>query len=446
MTMDIHEYPVFATSGMQLIFFLVAGAILWFIPTALCAAELATVEDWEDGGIFVWVRNTLGRKLGFVAIFLQWLQITVGFTAMLYFIIGIFADSFNWTAVSNSPLIKCILATLLFWVMSLLQLKGSRHTILISKIGLFAGVILPSILMALLSILYLVSGGPSNLDITASSIIPDFTKFSTIVIFITFIFSYMGIEASASYANELKNPKRNYPIAIIMVALVAILMNAIGGISIAITVPNYELSLDAGIMQSFQAVLSFFRINSGWLIGILTLIISTGVLSGMSSWIAGPIRGLQQVAEDGILPNKYAKVNKYGVPTRLLIIQGVVATAWIFLITLVGGGNNASFLIAITLTVVIYGAAYLIMYSSYFNLIFKQNSLERRFVIPGGRVVKVIVAGAGLITTIFCMIIAFVPPSSLASSEILPYFIVLVPTSILAISAPFVIYRICNKQ
>lgn len=446
MTMDVHEYPVFATSGMHLIFFLVVGAILWFIPTALCAAELATVETWKDGGIFVWVRNTLGKKLGFAAIFFQWLQATVGFTAMLYFIVGIFADSFNLAIINEDPILKCVLASLIFWIMALMQLKGTKHTVLINKIGLIAGIIIPAALMAFMSIAFLAFGGQSNLQLVGDSILPDFTKITTLVVFISFILSYMGIEASASYTNEMKNPKRDYPIGILMVAVVVILLNVIGGLSIAITVPSSDLSLNAGIIQSLQITLEFFGANFGWLIKILTVMIATGVLSELSGWIVGPLKGLQQASEEGLLPIKFAQTNRHGVPTRLLFMQGIVATIWITLITLIGGGNNLSFLISIAMAVVIYAVAYLLMYIGYFNLIFKQRSLKRRFSVPGGQVGKVIIAGTGLLATIFCLVISFVPPSSLTGGQTRPYFIALVPASLLAIIAPFVIYAVRNRK
>ncbi|MCL2451265.1 amino acid permease [Candidatus Saccharibacteria bacterium] len=446
MTMDIHEYPVFATSGLHLIFFLVAGAILWFIPTALCAAELATVETWKDGGIFVWVRNTLGKRLGFAAIFFQWLQVTVGFTAMLYFIIGIFADSFNLAIINENPLLKCGLAALIFWVMSLMQLRGSRHTVLINKIGVIAGILIPAVLMAFMSIAFLASGGHSNLELIGDSVMPDFSKITTIVVFISFILSYMGIEASASYTNEMKDPKKNYPIAILMVAGVAILLNVIGGLSIAITVPNSDLSLNAGIIQSLQATLEFFGANFGWLIKILTVMIATGVLSELSGWVVGPIKGLQQAAEDGLLPAKYVRTNRHGVPTRLLLVQGIITTAWITIITLIGGGNNLSFLISITITVVIYAVAYLLMYAGYFNLILKKKHLKRRFEAPGGQIGKIIIASVGLVTTVFCLVISFIPPSSLTGGQTGPYFAALVPASLLALSAPFVIYAVRNRK
>ena len=54
MVMTVYEYPSFATSGFQLVFFLIIGGILWFLPVALCSAEMATVEGWESGGIYSW--------------------------------------------------------------------------------------------------------------------------------------------------------------------------------------------------------------------------------------------------------------------------------------------------------------------------------------------------------------------------------------------------------
>ena len=40
-----------------------------FACSALCAAEMATVEGWKNGGIFSWVSQTLGERFGFAAIF-----------------------------------------------------------------------------------------------------------------------------------------------------------------------------------------------------------------------------------------------------------------------------------------------------------------------------------------------------------------------------------------
>ncbi|NAI49069.1 amino acid permease [Escherichia coli] len=88
MVMAVYEYPTFATSGFSLVFFLLLGGILWFIPVGLCAAEMATVDGWEEGGVFAWVSNTLGPRWGFAAISFGYLQIAIGFIPMLYFVLG----------------------------------------------------------------------------------------------------------------------------------------------------------------------------------------------------------------------------------------------------------------------------------------------------------------------------------------------------------------------
>ena len=84
---EIYEYPTFATSGFNSIFYLLVGGLFWFLPVCLCAAEMATVEDFQEGGVFTWTSNTLGKKLGFAHIFYQFIVFTIGAVTMIYFIV-----------------------------------------------------------------------------------------------------------------------------------------------------------------------------------------------------------------------------------------------------------------------------------------------------------------------------------------------------------------------
>ena len=115
MVLTVYEYPTFATSKLHLVFFLLLGGLLWFLPVALCAAEMATVEGWKNGGIFSWVSQTLGERFGFAAIFFQWFQITVGFVTMIYFILGALSYVLNFQALNTDPLIKFIGLLIIFW-------------------------------------------------------------------------------------------------------------------------------------------------------------------------------------------------------------------------------------------------------------------------------------------------------------------------------------------
>jgi len=445
MTMDLHIYAAFAQSGFSLVFFLIVGAILWFIPTALVAAEMATVKDWEAGGIYVWVKNTLGERFGFAAVFFQWLQATVGFIAMLYFVLGALAAATGWTALGSNPSTKALAAIGIFWVITIMQFRGTRIAERMGGIGSIVGIIIPTVVLIILAALFLATGGQSATPVTTAALFPDFSKIATLVVFVSFILSYAGVESSASYVNDLQNPGRNYPMAMILMAITAVALNAIGGMSVALTIPTDKINLNSGIIDALSALFAHVGIVSSFAANIIALMIAFGVISQIASWIGGPARGIYMAAQQGLLPTIFRKVNQHDVPIVLIVAQGIIVTIWILILTLGGGGNNLSFLIAIALTVCIYVAAYVLMYIGYFKLIFKQRDLERSYQVPGGIIGKVIFASMGLVTSIAVFAISFVPPAGLQTGQPATYLLILVSCFAVALVLPFWIYARHDK-
>ena len=447
MVMDLHEYPLFATSGLSLIFFLVVGGVLWFLPASLCSAEMATVEDWESGGVYVWVKNTLGELWGFAAVFFQWLQVTVGFIAMLYFILGAISSVIGVPALNTNPLLKCAGVVVLFWIITFIQFGGARITERIGDIGSIVGIIIPTVVLLSLTVWYLVSGGHSQVAPATRSLIPDFTKPATLVVFISFILSYMGVEASASYANDLDNPKRNYPLAMILVVVSAIALNTIGGMAVALTTPVSRLSLNNGIVQALTALFAHAGVYAHWAANLVALLIAVGVTAEVAGWVIGPARGIYMAAQQGLLPPVLRKANRRDVPVVLVLIQGGVVTIWAIVLTLFGGGGtNLSFQIAISLTVVIYAVTYFLLFAGYFKLVFKLSGLKRKYQIPGGKVGKSLVAGIGLIATIAAFGITFVPPSTVSGAQGVSYLVILIAGFLVCLALPFVLYSLRNKS
>jgi glutamate:gamma-aminobutyrate antiporter len=446
MVMTVYEYPTFATAGLSLVFFLLLGGFLWFIPVALCAAEMATVKGWEEGGIFKWVSATLGERWGFAAIFFQWFQITVGFVTMIYFILGAFSYVLGWTALDNQPWVKFVGVLVVFWALTFTQLGGTKYTARISKVGFVGGILIPGLILFGLAIAYVLTGGKVDIDFTWSNAIPDFTQISTLVVFVSFILAYMGVEASASHVNELDNPRRNYPLAMLMLVILAILLNTIGGLSVAAVVPQSELSLSAGVVQTFAGLLDHISPSIVWIAKVLAVMIAVGVMAEVSAWVVGPARGMYVTAQQGILPPSLRKVNKNDVPVNLVMVQGLVVTVWAAVLTFGGGGGNVSFFTAISLTVVIYLVAYLLFFVGYLVLVLKKKDLERAYNVPGGTVGKVVVAVVGFVVSLFALGISFVTPSNLPASEDAEYTTILAASFVIAVLAPFVIYALHDKR
>ena len=380
MVMTVYAYPNFASSGLHLIFFLILGGIFWFLPVALVAAEMATVKGWEDGGIYAWVGNTLGKRWGFAALFYQWFQITVGFVTMAFFVLAAISYIVGWDALYNNPLVMFIGVAIIVWVLTLTQLGGTKLTARIAKIGFFGGVLVPAVVLLIGLVAYLATGGVSQLHFDAGGIVPDFTKVSTLVIFASFILAFVGVEASASHVNELKNPGKIYPMVMIVLCILTIVLDTLGGLAVAMTMSEAQLdaNLSTGVVVAFANIFDA-HFHCGWLVYVIAFLLAAGVLAEISSWIVGPSRALLETANEGIIPRSFAKTNKHGVSVKTVVVQGVIVTIWDAVLcgsmALAGGsGSSISYLTAVGLTVVIYLVGYVLFFLAYFKLVFKGTS------------------------------------------------------------------------
>lgn len=445
MVMAVYEYPTFATSKLHLVFYLLLGGFLWFIPVALCAAEMATVDGWEKGGVFTWTGKNLGKKYGFANLFFEFFEITVGFVTMIYFILGALSYVFDWPALNSNPMIKFIGVLVIFWILALSQFGGTKYTAKIAKIGFIVGILLPAAILIILALVYIIKGNPIYIS-SKDTFVPDFTKVNTLVVFVSFILSYMGVEASATHANEMDNPKKEYPLAMLLLVIVAIVVSTLGGLAIAAVIPQNQINLSAGVVQTFAVLLGHFTANNTILVKIIALLLAFGVIAEVSSWVVGPTRGMIIAAEEGAIPKSWAKTNEHDVPVYLVIAQGIIVSIWDAVLTFGAGGSNLSFLAAMSLTVVIYLSGYILFFVGYIKAILGEG-LNGAYQMPGGKPVKIIVAIIGLATSIFAFFISFVPPTSIAGNAVQSheYMWMLIISYVISLILPFAVYDLCQK-
>lgn len=445
MVMTVYEYPTFATSKMNLVFYLLVGGFLWFIPVALCSAEMATVKGWEKGGLYTWVSKTLGRKWGFAAIFFQWFQITVGFITMIYFIVGALSYALNWPALNTNVWLKLIATLVIFWLITISQFGGTKNTAKIAKVGFFVGIVATGIILFILGIVYIDQGNPVKVSFGSGAWIPDFTKINTLVVFVSFILAYAGVESSASHVKDMDNPGKNYPKAILILVVATILLDTLGGATVAATIPQNQLSLDTGVIQAYSYLIHHFG-GGEWLVRLIAVVICLGVIAEIAAWVVGPSTAMLEAAENGLLPKQMAKVNQHNVPINIVLVQGIIVSIWAVVLTLGGGGANLSFFVAMALTVCIYLVAYVLLFLSYIKLVKEKDDLTRTYHIPGGKNVKIGVAMVGLLVSIFSFFISFFPPSDIGTGKGGTYLAILIISWLIIVVIPFVIYKYVGEK
>lgn len=436
----VYEYPTFAGYGKTAIFFLLFCGIFWFLPLSLCSAELSGIEGYQEGGIFSWVGNSMGEANGFAAIFFQWFQVTVGFVTMLYFIVGTSAYILKLPSINSDPLYKFLVVISLFWILTALQLKGTDVTTRIAKYGFSIGIIVPVIIMLVLTIFYFFNGHHISTNFTQYKFYPTTKDLPALS---TFLLAYMGVEASAPHISDLQNSRKNYPKILVQLVLVGILTSAIGGSILSMVLPG-KISANEGVMDAISRL--FY--SNHLLVFFFGFLIIFGITAQVSSWIVSPTEGLQYTAKRGILSEKLTAKNSAGVPVKLLVLQGLIVTLWAALLTFSSGsaGGSLSFQAAISLTVLIYLSAYVLLFCSYLLTAVKKDSLQRSFKVPGGKCMKLILGSLGLAISVLAIATTFLIPKSIPNSQGNIYILMLIISYVIVICIPYGIYFAIKRK
>ncbi|MFH1305625.1 MAG: APC family permease, partial [Candidatus Omnitrophota bacterium] len=292
--------PMLAKEGLPLVFYYVVAAIIFLIPVSLITAELATA--WPPrgpGGIYIWVREAYGERLGFLAIWLQWIQNVIWFPTVLSFLAAAIAYLFDPALASNKVYMICVVLAA-YWGGTYMNFRGMKTSGVIGTVGVIGGIFIPGILIISLAAIWLIMGNASRITFSWQGLVPDVTNINSMVLLAGALLIFSGIEVSAVHAEEVENPKRDYPRATFMAAAIAVTVLIFGSLAIAIVVPQKDISLVAGIMEAFTLFLDHFGLK--WMIPVTAVFIAIGSLGELCSWIIGPSKGLLSTAKDGNLP------------------------------------------------------------------------------------------------------------------------------------------------
>ena len=203
---SLRGLPSEAVYGLSSAFYYLFAAIVFLIPTSLVAAELAAMFQDKQGGVFRWVGEAFGKKWGFLAIWLQWIESTIWYPTVLTFgavsiaFIGM-NDAHDMILASNKYY-TLLVVLIIYWLATFISLKGLGWVGKVAKIGGLVGTIIPASLLIVLGIAYLVMGGHSNLDFHGN-FFPDFSKFDNLVLAASIFLFYAGMEMGGIHVQEV---------------------------------------------------------------------------------------------------------------------------------------------------------------------------------------------------------------------------------------------------
>lgn len=412
--LSIKNWPMTAEYGATSIFYFLVGAILFFIPVSLVSAELATTFP-EKGGLYLWVKKAMGHRLGFLAIYLAWISNVIWYPTVLSFIAGTLAFVINPAlAKSNTYVFSVILIT--FYLATYINLKGMRVSGWMSSFGAILGTLIPGVLIVALGLVWFFGPSYSHLNFSTQTLIPSLSEPSKLAVLAGVLLGFGGMEMSAVHAKDVENPRKNYPKAILLSALIILIFSILGTLSIATVLPPDNINLVAGGIEAMGIFMESF--NMAWMTPIIALLVALGAIASVSTWAIGPSKGLLEAANDGDLPEVFHKTNKAGVPYVILLCQALVVTA-VSAVFLYFPDVNSSFWILITLASLLYLLCYILIFISAIMLKYKKEtkSLNRPYCVPAGNIGMWVVAGIGIITCTAVFVLGLLPPENLQDPD-----------------------------
>lgn len=432
---SLRTLPITAKLGVTLVSYYLLAAFIFFIPVALVAAELATAYP-HTGGIYIWVREAFGKRVGFITIWLQWIYNVVWYPTILAFIAATIAYLFA-PHLANDKFFILTTILILFWLFTLLNCYGMKISSLVSSIGASLGTLVPMIGITCLGLLWMMQGRPIEISYS-STWLPDFSSIGNLSLFSAVLFGLLGMEMSAVHAEEVKNPQKDYPRALFFSTIIIFSTLVLGSLAIITVVPAEKLSVVSGLIDAYA--IFFDAYHMPWMTQLTALFIIIGGVSGVSAWIIGPTKGLLVAARDGSIPETFAQINRHGVPVKLLITQGLIFTFLSSIFVLVDSINEAYWILS-DLCSQMALLVYVFMFSAAIKLRYSQPNQPRAYKIPGGNIGMWVVASLGIICCVATILIGFVPPTQIPIGNIYLFETFLIGGLILFVLIPWLLAK-----
>ena len=360
-------YSIIGSASLGVLLFdaVIAGCI------ALCFAEAASLFT-RNGGPYLYAKHALGDFWAFEVGVLKWIVTVIAWAAMA---VG-FATALGAAVPALSgDFAKDVISFILIVCLTIVNIFGVNVSKFVNNLITISKLV-PLALFIAIGIFFI--NGANFTPVFPQDIYVDGSFAQAAVLL---FFAYTGFEVIAIAAEDMKNPKKNLPRAIIMcMLLVSVLYMAILAVSIGVLGTDLA-NTKAPVQDAFNVIVG----PIGMYIVLVGTLISMGGINFAEAYYAP--RVATSMAEDGMLPNALAKRNRYNAPYVAAIVTAIasVLLAW-----------SGSFTTLAAISAVSRFTQYLPTCLAVIIFRRKWADKARSYTIPGGYLIPVIAIGTSL--------------------------------------------------
>lgn len=371
-----------AAMGASSLTWWVLLGVVFLLPFGLISAEMGCTYP-EQGGIYAWVRDAFGGRWASRVTWCYWINVTVWIPAIYVLCAGIFNQLFG---LGGDLSVQIAIAVSLTWLTVAVNIVTLRIGKWIPNAGgivkmfLFAGIIIGAARF--------LAGNEMANPITRESLIPrlgDGLEFLPAI-----IYGMLGFELVSAGSEEMRDPARDVPRAILYSGATVLLLYVLGTIAILAALPAAEINLVEGLVEALR--IFFGDLAAGGVLvmalGIATLF---AVFSSGTTWALGSNRAAAEASLEGELPRYFGvETQSAGTPLGAAVMMGIVSTTILVCYGLFAGSNQDLFWELFAFSGVLFLLPYVGMMLAFLRLRQMDPDRHRPYRVPGGTPVAVI--------------------------------------------------------
>lgn len=280
------------------------------LAIALCFAECATFFS-RNGAAYLYAKEAFGDFVGYQVGVLKWVVSLIAWAAFVVGFVMILGEI--WPSANQEPYRSLIIVSLLGGL-GIINILGVKHVKLINNVVALTK-LTPLFFFIILGLFYMNAENFSPF-MPADMQMGNIGEASLII-----FFAFSGFETLAVAAEEMQNPQRNIPLAIVIVLSVAAVVYFLVQL---VVVGVLGPALATSVTPIADAACCFFGPNGRLFILYSTLISSIGI--NIAASFTTP-KTVEALAQDRLMPVIFSQKGSYGTPVYAIILSVLLTIA-----------------------------------------------------------------------------------------------------------------------
>ena len=393
--------PVAAIGNSQF-FWWIFMIVLFLIPYGLISSELGTTYQ-GDGGLYDWINKAFpGTRWGARAAWWYWLNFPLWMASLAVMVPELLDFAFG-IQIGTVPSLLIQLAFV--WIVTIIAFYPVCDSIVILNICAVIKVVL-AVLVGVMGIYFGIKNGFAN-DMSFRSFLPSFDLGSLSFISVI-IFNMLGFEVVCTFSDDMTNPKKQIPNAIVVGGLLIAAIYLLGGFGISAAVPVSEINTSSGLLDAFTAM----GVENKIFLAAIALLFMITLFGNMISWSMGVNSTAAYAADNGDMPAIFKKRwAKNDMPIGSALMNGIIASIIVVIgvVLSVAAPESDLFWTFFSLNLVLLLISYLPVFPAFLKLRRVDPDTERPFRVPGGKGVQKLMAIIPMILIVLSVMFTAVP-------------------------------------